>query len=79
MFIKFDNGKGTETVVECRQYRKRPHSKIQNALEITLDDEESSWLLLADSDHWSVAYVMNNEGTTIEKLVGPKRTVGPIC
>lgn len=70
MFIKFD-GNNTETVVECKKYRVRMYS--EDVKEIVLDDEMSGWLLQdhEDTGHWRMAFVMNNDGKTIEKIYGP--------
>ena len=70
MFIKFESDAigsagGTETTVECTSYSVKVTGSEKR---IRVDDQILEYIISGGIGHWQRAYIMNNDGDTIEKV-----------
>ncbi len=74
MFIRFD-GSGPDTVertIECRDYEVRLSKSCRQRLIRILDkDNEAEFVLQEGEGNWNRAYLMNDDGHTIETILAP--------
>ncbi len=69
MFIKFEGKDGATAMAEGKKYFVQHRT---GKILLYVGDDADRWVLQDGSDHWHRAYVMNNEGQTIETIYGPK-------
>lgn len=74
MFIRFD-GEGpnvVERTIECRDYEVRLSNSCRQKLIRILDrEDEPEFILQEGEDRYDRAYLMNNDGHTIETILAP--------
>ncbi len=74
MFIRFD-GSGPNVVartIECRDYDVRPSKSCRQKLIRILDrEDEPEFVLQEGGDQYDRAYLMNDDGHTIETILAP--------
>ncbi len=75
MFIRFVDGRDpnvVERTIECRDYDVRLSKSCRQKLIRILDREDAPEFVLQEGeDQWHRAYLMNDDGHTIETILAP--------